>query len=64
MTGRRHTVGWRERALASASIGCGVILVAAFAARNVGLLVVRPRLPSRTGPAVPGRTVAVRTGPS
>ena len=38
-----HTVGWRERALALASLGCAVLLVVAvivFAVRNVGFLVI------------------------
>lgn len=38
-----HTVGWRERALALASLGCAALLVVAvvvFAVRNVGFLVI------------------------
>ena len=37
-----HTVGWRERALALGSLGCGVLLIVAvvvFAVRNLGFLV-------------------------
>ena len=37
-----HTVGWRERSLALASLGCAVLLtvsVVVFAVRNLGLLV-------------------------
>jgi len=38
-----HTVGWRERSLALASLGCGALLTAAvvvFSVRNLGFLVV------------------------
>ena len=37
-----HTVGWRERSLALASLGCAVLLTASvvvFAVRNLGFLV-------------------------
>ncbi len=37
-----HTVGWRERSLALASLGCAVLLIVAvvvFAVRNLGFLV-------------------------
>lgn len=42
MTVQRNTVGWRERGLALASLGCGLALAVAFVvfvARNLGFLV-------------------------